>query len=419
MDTIFGVVGKEQALHLAGKYDTPLYVYSEAALEDRAREMLGFPNAYGLTVRYAMKALPTKKILQVFNAQGLHIDASSGNEVQRALWAGFSPSKIQLTAQELPENRELSRLLLEGVRVTASSLHQLERLADLSPDGRDITLRVNPGIGSGHCRKTNVGGPSSSFGIWHEYIREAKEFARDNGLRVRTLHTHIGSGSNPKIWKDAALRSLQWVKEFDDVSTLNLGGGFKVARMPDEKATNIQRCGGAIKTEFEKFYAQTGRKLHLEVEPGTYLVANAGVVLSRIIDVKSTSDYTFLVVNSGMNEVTRPALYGAQHPIHIIPKNDDARDDEIEYIVAGHCCESGDVWTVKKGKPDVLQERILSEAQIGDVVVLGGGGAYCSGMSTAGYNSYTAAAEVLIRKDGIDELIRRRQTLRQLVDNEK
>ncbi len=418
MDTIFGILGKEQALHLAEEYGTPLYVYAEAALENRAREMLAFPNAFGLAVRYAMKALPTRRILQIFNAQGLHIDASSGNEVQRALQAGFSPSKIQLTAQELPEDGELRELLLEGVRITASSLHQLERLANLSPDGRDITLRINPGIGSGHSAKTQVGGSSSSFGIWYEFLPEAKEFARGHRLHVTTLHTHIGSGGDPTIWENVALRSLQWAEEFENVRTLNLGGGFKVARMPDEKATDIQACGDAIKRAFERFYERTGRKLHLQVEPGTYLVANAGIVLSRIVDIKLTSDYTFLVVNSGTNEVPRPALYGAQHPIQIIPANESVCDEEVNYVVAGHCCESGDVWTVQRNQPVELEERTLMKACIGDLVALGGAGAYCSSMSTAGYNSYPAAAEVLVRKDEGEELIRRRQTLRQLIENE-
>ncbi|MBS3165808.1 diaminopimelate decarboxylase [Candidatus Woesearchaeota archaeon] len=418
MTDIFNVLSADQARQIKEVFGTPTYVYSQRALEKNARETLAFPHAFGLTVRYAMKALPNAAILQLFQNQGLHIDASSGYEVERALQARIHPTKIQLTAQELPP--QLPGYILRGVRFNACSLHQLETIGKIAP-GSEISVRINPGKGSGANGKVNVGGFASSFGIWHELIPEVKEIAQTYDLRITRLHTHIGSGTDPHVWQQVALTSLDIVLQFPEVTTLNLGGGFKVARVPEEKATNLQECGRPIQRALIDFYHKKARRLHLEIEPGTYLVANAGVVVSSINDIVSTDRYTFLKVDSGMTEVTRPILYAAQHPIAIVsrdPETDLESRAEREYVVVGHCCESGDLWTPAQGNAEQIQTRLLPEAEIGDILILGGAGAYCSAMSTKNYNSFPEAAEVLITNNGSLELIRERQRLEEVTKKE-
>ncbi len=423
MERIFGILTPEQARQIEYEFGTPTFIYSQELLEKQATKALQFPNEYGLTVRYAMKALSTKSILQLFDSWGLHLDASSGYEVERALRAGIRPDKIQLTAQELPRN--LGQFIDVGVRLNACSLSQLEKIGQL-PQKKPISLRINPGKGSGSNGKVNVGGSSSSFGIWHESIPEAQWLVQRYGLCITRLHTHIGSGSDPSVWQEVAHSSLRWVEEFPDVEVLNLGGGFKVARVAAEKTMDLQLCGDPIKGSFLEFYKKTGRKLHLEIEPGTFLVANAGAVITTIQDIVATDKYTFLKVNSGMTEVTRPALYAAQHPIAIISsraiENDLGNDiysaELKEYVVVGHCCESGDLWTPARGNAEQIQLRQLSTAHVGDLLVMGGAGAYCSSMSMKNYNSFPEAAEVLVTPDDQFKLIRRRQTLEQMVQNE-
>lgn len=412
---------EQQLREISNRYGTPTYVYSESLLEQAAREALAFPSEYGLTVRYAMKALPTQKILQFFHTQGLHIDASSYFEILRAEKAGIPPQNIQLTAQQLPPMQDLSDFVERGGRVTACSLGQLQRLGEIM-ESRNLSMgiRINPGLGSGHSRKTSVGGSSSSFGIWHEYLLDAQRIIIDYGLKVTTLHTHIGSGTDPLVWEEAAAISLDLAKQFPDIHTLNLGGGFKVARTPDEKTVNLQECGKRIREKLVHFNDQTNRRLHLEIEPGTYLVANAGMLVTQVIDVKSTDQYRFLVIDSGMTEITRPILYGAQHPITILPRQSrESRPELVEYVVVGHCCESGDTVTVAPDNAEELRPRLLPETNVGDFLVIGGVGAYCSGMSLKNYNSFPEAAEVLVRKDGAIELIRSRQTLDQIIMNEE
>lgn len=397
------------------KFGTPVYVYDLASLERNAAATLAFPNAFGLTVRYAMKASPNGALLKLFTNAGLHIDASSGYEVHRAMRLGIPAEKISLSSQELPA--DFAGLYELGLRINACSLHQLARLGERLA-GRDIGLRFNPGAGSGGTNRTNVGGPSSSFGIWHEWIDEAKKLVERHRLNVVRIHTHIGSGSDPGVWQKVSAMSLDIVRQFPTATTLNLGGGYKVARMPDEKATDLQEIGEPVAARFRAFAEETGRRIHLEIEPGTFLVANACAVLATVQDKVSTgkNGYEFLKLDTGMTEVLRPSLYGAQHPIAILSKNPSG--SAKKYIVTGHCCESGDILTPAPADPEALQPRALAEARIGDLCVIDGAGAYCAAMSTKNYNSFPEAAEVLLPPSGEPHLIRRRQPPEQIWQNE-
>ena len=396
---------------------TPVYVYDERSLRRQAAAALAFPHAFGLTVRYAMKACPSAAILRLFDSLGLHVDASSGFEARRAMRAGVAASKISLSTQELPE--DFAELVRQGVTINACSLRQLERYGAAFP-GTKVGLRLNPGLGSGGTTKTNVGGPASSFGIWHEHLDEADAILARHKLEVVRIHTHIGSGSDPEVWLRAASLSMAFVERYPSVTTFDLGGGFKVARMAHEKGTDLQIIGAPVKRLFEEFAARTGRKIHLEIEPGTFLMANCGAIIATIQDMTDTgaSGYRFLKLDTGMTELCRPSLYGAQHPMVVIPRDPARSVGQAEYVAVGHCCESGDMLTPKAGDPEALEARALGDAQIGDWLVIEGAGAYAAAMSTTNYNSFPQAPEVLLKEDGEPQVIRRRQTLEQIVQNE-
>jgi len=396
---------------------TPAYVYDENALIARAREALAFPNAFGLTVRYAMKACPNGNILRIFDREGLFVDASSVWEVERAVQAGIQPHKISLSTQELAQGFE--DWVRRGVEVNACSLDQIDRYGKAFP-GEEIGLRLNPGLGSGGTTKTNVGGPASSFGIWHESLDEADAVLRNYGLVVFRIHSHIGSGSDPSVWIKAASLTLAHVRRYDTVRSLNLGGGFKVARMSRETGTDLQHVGRPVCDLIEDFARETGRELHFEIEPGTYLTANAGVVLATVQDMTTTGEdgYEFIKLDTGMTELTRPSLYGSQHPMILIPADGSENRGVASYIAVGHCCESGDMLTPREGDPSALEPRIMTRAEIGDLLVIEGAGAYCSAMATKNYNSFPEAPEVLIRANGEPVVIRRRQTLEEIIASE-
>ncbi len=405
----------EQAESVRRQFGTPVYVYDERTLKAQARAAQRFPNAFGLTVRYAMKASPNAAIIRIFAGYGLHIDASSGYECDRAMRAGVPAAHISLSTQEYPS--DFRRLFEAGIRFNACSLNQLRRFGEQFPGG-ELGLRFNPGLGSGGTVKTNVGGPASSFGIWHEYRTEARAIIEEHGLRVVRIHTHIGSGSDPYVWQHVARLSLGMVREFPGVTTLNLGGGYKVGRMSYEETTNFLEIGQPIRDAFEELARDTGRRIHLEIESGTYLAANACSLLSTIQDVVDTGEagYRFLKLDTGMTEILRPSLYSSQHPIILLPRIDTGAC--VPYVAVGHCCESGDLITPAPEHHDVLHPRELPEAQPGDLCVIEGAGAYCSAMSAKNYNSFPEAPEVLLRETGDLVLIRRRQTLDQMLQNE-
>src|SRR3989454_447395 len=247
------------------RFGTPCYVYDRAALEAAARAALAFPQAFGFTLRYAMKANPSHAVLRLFRDLGLHIDASSDPEVERALRAGFAPGRIQLTSQ-VPSSR-LEEFVALGVLYNACSLHQLDRYGRAFPDGAAI-IRVNPGLGSGSTNRTNTGGPASSFGIWHAHLDEAKALAARHRLAVRGLHTHIGSGSDPAVWTRVAGLVLEIAARLPEVITVSLGGGFKGARVPGGEATGPGAVGAGGGGAVVDFQGGAGRELPPQIEPG-------------------------------------------------------------------------------------------------------------------------------------------------------
>lgn len=420
----------KKCIEVAGA--SPCYAYSLDKLNENADKCLAFPSAYGLTVRYAMKACPNGTILKLFNKKGIHIDASSGYEVRRAMESGIPAENISLSTQELPS--DFAEFMDMGVKVNACSVSQLERIGQhYDGKGQKVGVRVNPGVGSGGFSasttgfsKTNVGGPSSSFGIWHELVEDGTvpSIVEKYGLHVERIHTHIGSGSDPAIWQSVATKSLSFCKMFDTVESLNLGGGYKVGRNPGEPTTDLQEIGEPVADAFRAFAEENGRELKLEIEPGTYLVAMAGALVSTVQDKVFTTgegSHTYLKLDSGMTDVLRPSLYGAIHPMTLFPGSGNSADvgSETEStVVVGHCCESGDLMTPESGEPESLAERELRKAEIGDILVMDGSGAYCSGMSTKNYNSFPEAPEVMVDSSDNAHLIRKKQTMQQIWQNE-
>lgn len=395
---------------LKESYGTPLYVYSQQKLIQNVSEVINFPNPYGLTPRYAMKACSNSAILNLLQDLGMWFDASSGFEAERAITVGIAGNKISVASQQFPHNIEF--LIDKGVEYTACSLHQLKQYGTRFPSST-VALRINFGIGSGHHAKTNVGGPSASFGIWIDALDSAIELASMYDLKITKLHSHIGSGSESELWLAAAETALRVLDKFQDVNSLNLGGGFKVKRHQSDKPDDLKVIGNSISQLLVEFYQKTGRKIKLEIEPGAYVIATAGNLLSTIDDITSTSHYTFIKLDLGMTEILRPCLYGSQHDIYNLSSQSVSTKD---YILVGHCCESTDLLTPFPGVPDHLFPRSLPESSIGDLILIEGTGAYCSSMSSKNYNSYPEAAEVLLNP--CPTLIRRRQSLSQILENE-
>jgi diaminopimelate decarboxylase len=242
------------------------------------------------------------------------------------------------------------------------------------------------------------------------------------------VHAHIGSGTDPDVWS-AYVDLIMGVLEdyFPDAHTVNFGGGFKEARIPGEKRADIREIGELTRHRIEETFARTGRRLRVEFEPGTFVMANSGYALTQVIDKKKTggSGLDFLIVNGGVNINARPLLYGSQHPFYIIAGDgrllssefdEDLSDHKFEAVIVGTCCESGDSQCLNAAGANTPHP--MAEPEAGDLVLIGGAGAYCSSMTPMNYNSHLQIPEVLFTREGDLKLIRKKQTLEQLLANE-
>ena len=424
--TPFSGVTGEQIARAAQTFGTPLYLYDQALIEEKCRTFLAMPHAFGLTVRYAMKANPNRALLRLIHGQGIGIDASSLNEALRAELAGIPAGEIMLTSQEVPRDlAELEGLLLRGMHFNVCSLRQLEIVGPLAKKhGLDLSVRIHPGEGTGESASRNTGDKYCCFGVHLHDLPRALELAKTWGLRFTQVHTHIGSGGDPEVWRRNVPRQLALVEQyFPDTQSVSFGGGMREARMPDETAEDLVSLGTYAKACMEDFQRRTGRALRMEVEPGTALVANAGFLVLTVLDKKDTEGLHFLIADGGMDVNSRPALYGSRHPFYMVKPDGTVLSSEYgtlpsdhEAILVGTCCESGDAQCLDA--PGHVLARPMGDAQIGDYAVVGGTGAYCAGMSLFNYNSHLQAPEVLLTPGGELRLIRRRQTLAQVMENE-
>ena len=429
----FSNVTSRHVLRAAEQFGTPIYLYDEALVVQRCRSLMQMPNAYGLEVSYAMKANPSRALLQLIVQQGLGIDASSVSEALRAHRAGIAYDKMMLTTQDVPlgNDRELlEHMLHAGMSYNICSPRQLElALPFLRAHAVRVAIRVSPGVGTGESVTRNTGDKYSSFGVHLTQIEAINQALAEAGVRITHVHAHIGSGGAPEVWRENIDRMLHIVNQhFPDAQVVNFGGGFKEARMPDETAADIQSLGEYARQRIEAFKAQTGRTLRVAIEPGTYVVANAGFLVTTVLDVKTSGPdgFEFIVLNAGMEASTRPLLYGSRHPFFVVRVTGELLSSEFPElcpgallrpcVVVGRCCESGDSQTLDDHGH--VAPRLLTVPEPGDCVVVGGAGAYCSGMSLINYNSYPQQAEVLLRSSGELTLIRRRQSFEQMVMNE-
>ncbi len=259
-------------------------------------------------------------------------------------------------------------------------------------------------------------------------IKKALNYAEEKGIRFNQVHVHIGSGGDPEMWRQNIDLELSIIdRYFPDAETVSFGGGLKEARMPGEIAADLTDLGEYAKEQTERFYENTGRKLKIEIEPGTYIVANSGYAVTRVIDKKRTGEngFDFIILDGGMEINARPLMYGSQHPFYVVSKDgrllssefsEGSAVTEFPAVVVGKCCESGDSQCLDS-RGNIIT-RAIGEPDIGDIVVIGGVGAYCASMTPFNYNSHTQVPEVLFTQDGELKLIRAAQTLEQMTANE-
>ena len=399
---------------LVAKYHAPLYVFEEDIIRRQCRKLKSVIKYENTIIRYACKALTLQAVLKIIHDEGIWIDASSLNEVKRALLAGFKAEQILYTGENC-SRLVFSELLTLGVSLNCSSLDQVRMIGKLAPKS-SVSIRVNPGEGHGANNKTNTGGPSSKHGIYYDQVDEIRSILKEYSLNLVGIHAHIGSGTDLTHWLRIKNKTFEFAKQFEDLRFIDLGGGLPVVYNPEtDTPMPLEEWGTQLTEGMRTFNKEYGKEVQLQIEPGRYLVAECGSLLGEIQNLKTTPSYNFVVMNTGFNHNPRPAMYGSYHPISFVSGDGREMTGEKEYVVAGYLCESGDVFTVEEG--GVLAPRKFPELKLGDIMVMGNIGAYSHSMKSD-YNSMNFPASVMIFHDGSVRVIERRGILEDVMRRE-
>jgi diaminopimelate decarboxylase len=396
-------------LKLAEEYGTPLYVMSERKIRENYRRFKSaFSKKHNKTrVFYSAKANTNLSILRILKSEGAGIDAVSQGEVFLAFEAGLLPDNILYTG--ICANEDESQYLLEKqVMINVDSLSQLERLLKMGTP-TVLSVRINPNLGAGHHQHVITAGKTSKFGVHKEAALKAYKLVKNAGVKSFGMHMHIGSGiMDVSSITSAMKRLLDLAKHVhEDVGInfdfINFGGGIGVPYMPEEKEVDLELFSDKLVGLFkEKSEEYSLGEPEFWLEPGRYLVADAGVLLTRVNVEKHTPFRIFVGLDAGFNTLIRPAMYGSYHHILVANKLDQPLAEE--YDVVGPLCESGDTFA---------SGRLLPKLSEGDLLAILNAGAYGFSMASQ-YNSRPRPAEVLV-KEGHYELIRERETLQDLV----
>ncbi len=400
-------------VELPSRFGCPLWVYDASVIVERIAQLRSFD-----VIRFAQKACSNTHILRLMREQGVKVDSVSLGEVKRALAAGYQPghdpAEIIFTADVLDEET-IECLVEHKIPVNAGSIDMLDQLGERSP-GHPIWLRINPGFGHGHSQKTNTGGENSKHGIWFTQLPEAIEKIKRYRLELVGLHMHIGSGVDYQHLAQVCDAMVAQVIELNhDIQAISAGGGLSIPYQEGDETINIEHYYGLWNAARAQIAAHLGHPVSLELEPGRFLVAESGVLLTEVRTVKQMGSRHFVLVDAGFNDLMRPTLYGSYHHISLLPKGRSVEGEPlIETVVGGPLCESGDVFTQQAGGG--VETRLLPPARVGDYLVFHDTGAYGASMSS-NYNSRPLLAEVLF-EGGVPRLIRRRQTVEELLELE-
>jgi len=397
--------------NLIQKYQPPFWIYDAEIIYNKIKLLKMFD-----IIRFAQKSCSNINILRLMKNENLKIDAVSLGEIERALLSGFKPNtnEIIFTADIL-DQETLCKVVNFKIPVNAGSLDMLEQLGKISP-GHHVWLRINPKFGYGHSKKTNTGGENSKHGIWEPEM--AIPIIKKYQLKLIGLHMHIGSGVNYLHLKKVCQSMIQYAFQLNQkISSISVGGGLPIPYKFNDEPIDINKYFSLWDLARKKISKFLGKKIQLEIEPGRFLVAESGVLISRVWATKKMGDKYFVLVDVGFNDLMRPTMYGSYHHISVITGDNRILNEKeiIDTVVAGPLCESGDIFTQKEG--GTVQTRKLPIIKIGDYLIFHDTGAYGASMSS-NYNTRPLIPEILL-KNNSSIIIRRRQTIEELLSLEK
>ncbi|NLC67626.1 MAG: diaminopimelate decarboxylase [Clostridiaceae bacterium] len=404
-----GFYGNTSPDRLLEQFGSPLYVYNENILRKRCREMANLVPYANFKANYSVKANSNLELLKIVRSEGLHADAMSPGEIFVLMKAGFKPEEIFYVSNNVSAG-EMKFAIERGIITSIDSLSQLELYGRINPGGK-VAVRFNPGVGAGHHEKVITGGKKTKFGVNLDLVDEVKRILKKYNLKLAGINQHIGSlfmEGDPYI---EGLKSILSVAEkFDDIEFLDFGGGFGIPYRKQERQPRLdldtlgKKLGDIISSWVKKYE----KEVIIKIEPGRYIVAECGVLLGTVYAVKKNYGDTYVGTDLGFNTLMRPVMYDAHHEIEVYKNGKPVSTEVLEKVnIVGNICESGDI---------IAKERLLPKIEEGDIIGVMDAGAYGYSMAS-NYNNRLRPAEVLVRSNGEVSLIRRRDTLEDLVRN--
>lgn len=393
-------ISNEQLIDIANQYGSPVYVYNADKISQQYQQLATAFSGMDVRIFYASKALTNPHILKHLYAQGAGLDCSSINEVKMALFAGAKPSDVLYTSNGIAFD-EIAEAVELGVHVNIDSISNLEKFGKAYGHSYPVGLRLRPNIMAGGNLKISTGHDKSKFGIPVDQMEEVLDVVKKHNVFVQGLHIHTGSEiKDVEVFVKGIEVLFDIVPLFQELSFIDLGGGFKVPYKKGDAQTDITLLAQKVQEEFATHPNPNGKPLQVWFEPGKYLVSECGYFVTQVNVMKETSAATFVSVNSGFNHLIRPMFYDSYHYIKNISNPDG---EPKHYAVVGNICETDTfAW-----------DRKLAEVREGDYLAFFNAGAYGFEMSS-NFNSRYKPAEVMVL-NGEAQLIRKRDTFEDLI----
>lgn len=391
---------------LAKEYGTPLYVYNEKIIRQKCREMKAISTYPEFEVDYSIKANSALAFIQIVKSEGLWVDAMSPGEIYMAIQAGYKPEEIFYICNNVSED-EMRYAIDKGVVVSVDSVSQLEMYGRLNRGG-EVAVRFNAGMGAGGNPKITTAGEKTKFGVEKIFINEVKDILKKYDLKLIGLNQHIGSlNMDETVFAEGTKMLLEIAMEFPDLKFIDMGGGYGIPyhKEDGEEAIDISAIREKVDKVLFDFRDKYGKEVIFRIEPGRYISAESGLILGQVTSVKTNCGQKYVGCDIGFNVLQRPVMYDSYHGVEIYRNTDKKSEIKENVKIVGNICESGDI---------LAHDRVLPEIFEGDLLGVLDAGAYGYSMSS-NYNLRLKPAEVLIRESGETVLIRKRDTLEDLM----
>ncbi|MDR1000065.1 MAG: diaminopimelate decarboxylase [Clostridiales bacterium] len=385
---------------LIAEYGSPLYVYNERLLRENCRLLKNFCPYPQFQLHYSVKANANLSLLRIIREEGLRVDAMSPGEIVVEQAAGFSSGEILFVSNNISDT-EMQFVHDKGILMSVDSVSQLERYATLFPDS-EIFIRFNTGIGAGHHEKVVTGGKNTKFGVTPDAIPAVKDILRRYNIRLKGINQHIGSLFLEKSPYMESVESIfEIARQFDDLDFIDFGGGFGVPYHKQEGQGALDFCdmGQALAAAMKNFSNEYGKQLTYVIEPGRFVVCEAGVLIGTVHAIKENHGTKYVGTDLGLNTLMRPAMYDAFHDVEVYRATEDVSAAYEAVTITGNICETGDI---------LAKNRLMPEIFENDLICVLDAGAYGYSMAS-NYTCRLRPAEYLITGER-GRLIRRRDT---------